>query len=59
MHETVTTLLDALALLLIAAGAAAAVYRWFGWACLAVAGTVLLAGSLLASRRPAPKAPAE
>ena len=41
----ITTLLDVLGLLLLAAGAAAAVFPWLGWAALAVAGVVLLAGS--------------
>ena len=49
MRAILTTLLDALALLLIAAGLAALTYRWIGWACLAVAGVIILAGSALAS----------
>ena len=56
MGELVTTLLDALGLLLIAAGLAALTYRWVGWTCLAVAGVVVLGGSLYASMR-APKGP--
>lgn len=50
MREVLTTALDALALLLIAGGAAAFTYQWIDWACLAVAGVVILAGSMLASR---------
>ena len=50
MVNLATTLLDVLALLLLATGAAAAVYPWFNWACLAVAGAVLLLGSQLAVR---------
>lgn len=45
MRDLVTTLLDALGLLLIAAGVGAAAFRWLSWACLAVAGVVVLAGS--------------
>lgn len=49
--------LDLLALLLVAAGVAAAAYLLIGWACLAVAGVVVYGGSLLgdrAARRPVP-----
>ncbi|MET9734293.1 hypothetical protein ABZZ79_27740 [Streptomyces sp. NPDC006458] len=49
MRERVTTALDAVGLLLVAAGAGAGVYRWLGWAALAVSGAVVLAGSLLAA----------
>lgn len=53
MRAILTTLLDALALLLIAAGLAALTYRWIGWACLAVAGVIILGGSAFAaSERP-------
>lgn len=52
MRDVLTTALDALALLLIAAGVAAFVSQWIGWAALAVAGVVVLAGSMLASRPP-------
>lgn len=45
-----TTLLDVLGVLLVAAGLAAAAYLVIGWACLAVAGVVVLAGSQLAAR---------
>lgn len=50
MRAILTTLLDALALLLIAAGLAALTYRWIGWACLAVAGGIVLVGSAFAAR---------
>ena len=52
MREHLTTALDALGLLLIAAGLAAVAYRWIGWACLAVAGAIVLSGSLFAARDP-------
>lgn len=55
MRAVLTTLLDALALLLIAAGLAALSYRWIGWSCLAVAGVVILLGSALAARPARPK----
>ena len=44
MREVVTTLLDAVGLLLLAAGAAAAVWPWIGYAALAVAGVVVIVG---------------
>lgn len=50
MREHLTTALDSLGLLLIAAGLAALTYRWIGWVCLGVAGVVVLAGSALAAR---------
>ena len=46
----ITTLLDVVGLLLLAAGAAAAVFPVVGWVALAVAGVVLLLGSALAAR---------
>lgn len=49
MREVLTTALDSLGLLLIAAGLSALTYRWIGLACLAVAGVVILVGSSLAS----------
>lgn len=52
MREVLTTALDALGLLLVAAGAGALTYRWVGWAALAVAGVVVLLGSAVASRPP-------
>ncbi len=55
MRELVTTLLDVLGLLLLAAGAGFAASVWIGWAGLAVSGAVVLAGSAFAARvaRPA------
>lgn len=50
MREVLTTALDALGLLLVAAGAGALTYRWVGWAALGVAGVVVLVGSAFASR---------
>lgn len=55
MREVLTTALDALGLLLVAAGAAAFTYQWIGPACLAVAGAVVLLGSLLAATLDQPK----
>lgn len=51
MRGYLTTALDALGLLLFAAGMAALAYRWIGWTCLAVAGAVVLGGSAFASKR--------
>lgn len=48
--KMLTDLLDVLGLLLLAAGAAAAVFPLIGWAALVVAGAVVLAGSQLAER---------
>lgn len=48
-RETITDLLDTLALLLLAAGAGAGASRVIGWAALAVSGLVVLIGSVLAS----------
>jgi hypothetical protein len=45
-----TSLLDVLALLLIAAGVGAALFPVVGWACLAAGGVVLLVGSQVAAR---------
>lgn len=50
MREHMTSWLDALGLLLIAAGAGAGAGTVIGWAGLAVSGTVVLGGSLLAAR---------
>lgn len=55
MRAILTTLLDALALLLIAAGLAALTYQWIGLSCLAVAGVTILFGSALAARPARPK----
>jgi hypothetical protein len=51
-RRTWTDILDFIGILLLAAGAAYATYRWLGMACVAVAGVVVLAGSALASRSP-------
>ena len=45
MHERVTTALDVLGLLLVAAGIGAWVSVWIGWAALSVSGVLVLAGS--------------
>lgn len=50
MRERVTTLLDALGLLLVAGGAWAALWPVIGGAALVAAGGVVLAGSWLAAR---------
>lgn len=54
MRETTTTLLDALGLLLVAAGLGAAAYLVVSWAALAVTGAVVLTGSWLAARQHPP-----
>lgn len=61
MREIVTTALDVLGLLLVAAGLAAAAMPLIGWACLLVAGAVVLAGSTWSHRQgqPAVKAGGE
>lgn len=51
----VTTVLDVIGLLLVSAGVAAATFPFLGWACLAVAGVVVLGGSWLASIEPKAK----
>jgi hypothetical protein len=51
----VTTLLDALGLLLLAAGTAGGLYPLIGTTALAPAGAVVLAGSWLAARQQRPK----
>lgn len=48
----VTTALDVLGLLLVAAGAAAALWVFIGPAALALAGAVVMVGSAVAARRP-------
>lgn len=50
MRDVVTTLLDALGLLLVAAGFGGALWPFLGAAALAVAGLMVLAGSALAAR---------
>lgn len=52
MNDLVTTLLDILALLVLAAGVGAGSAHWIGWWGMAVAGVVILIGSQLASRVP-------
>lgn len=49
MRDVLTTFLDALGLLLVAAGVGATLSEWIGWACLAPAGVVVLAGSAVSS----------
>ncbi|MFG2699541.1 hypothetical protein [Streptomyces sp. NPDC048386] len=51
MRDVMTTALDVTGLLLVAAGAGAAVYPVIEWAALAVSGAVVLAGSWLATRQ--------
>lgn len=55
MRAILTTALDALGLLLIAAGLGALTYQWIGWTCLAVAGAVVLGGSMLAAGQGRPE----
>lgn len=50
MREFITTLLDAVGLLALAAGIGAGAAQWLGWWGLAVAGAVLLVGSGVAAR---------
>lgn len=52
MKSYVTDILEALGLMGLAAGFAAAVYPVLGLSCMAVAGGVLLVGSWIASREP-------
>lgn len=52
MREQLTTWLDVLGLVLIAAGMAAGLYPVFGWASLAAAGGFIIGASALASRPP-------
>ncbi|WP_326677689.1 hypothetical protein [Streptomyces sp. NBC_01237] len=53
MREQMTTWLDMLGLVLIAAGAAAGLHPLIGWASLAAGGAVVLAGSAYAARQTA------
>lgn len=55
MREHLTTALDALGLMLVAAGLAALTYQWIGWACLVIAGVVILGGSFAAATLAQPK----
>jgi hypothetical protein len=52
VRDLVTTALDTLGLLLIAAGVAAGAHRVVGWAGLAAGGVVVLAGSWWYARPP-------
>ncbi len=54
MRDIITTLLDALGLLLVAAGAGAGAYELIGWPAAALSGAVVLGGSWLAARQGAP-----
>jgi hypothetical protein len=51
VRELVTTLLDVLGLLLVAAGVCALLLPWFGWGGLIASGMVVLVGSWWAVRR--------
>lgn len=46
-RDAVTSALDILGLLLFAAGVAAGVFPWLGWASLAVGGVVVVIGSAI------------
>ncbi|MFF0469339.1 hypothetical protein ACFYPX_18145 [Micromonospora zamorensis] len=50
MRDLLTSLLDVLGVLLIAAGVAAALQPLIGWPCLAIAGALLLGASQIAAR---------
>lgn len=60
MRDLLTTVLDAVALLLVAAGVAGGCWQWLGWWALVLAAVPLVVGSQLATwqARPAPR-PAE
>lgn len=55
MRAILTTLLDALGLLLIAAGVAGGAYQWIGLWSLGAAGVIVLGGSLFAAGQAQPK----
>jgi hypothetical protein len=55
VRDLLTTLLDAIGLLAVAAGVGAGAARWVGWFGLAVAGVIVLGGSLLAHARARPE----
>lgn len=55
MREQMTTWLDFLGLVLIAAGTAAGLHPLIGWVSVAAAGAVVLIGSAYASRQTAAK----
>jgi hypothetical protein len=57
VRDVVTNLLDALGLLLLAAGLGAVAYRFIGWPALAVSGVVVLAGSAFADWQARPARP--
>jgi hypothetical protein len=57
VREIVTTALDVLGLLLVAAGLTALLLPWIGWSALAAAGAVVLTGSYLATRQAKPPRP--
>jgi hypothetical protein len=58
VRDLITDLLDVLALLAIAAGVGAGLSPWIGWFGLAVAGVIVLGGSLLVQHRAAPRSDA-
>jgi hypothetical protein len=49
LREVITTVLDTVGVLLLAAGAVAAVFPWIGWAGLAAGGCVVLVASQLSA----------
>lgn len=51
VRDLLTSLLDAVGLLAVAAGVGAGLAPWVGWFGLAVAGVIVLGGSLLADAR--------
>ncbi|MFI6270725.1 hypothetical protein [Micromonospora zamorensis] len=55
MRDLLTSLLDVLGVLLVAAGVAAALQPLIGWSCLAVAGALLLGASQVAARAGRPR----
>jgi hypothetical protein len=55
MRELLTTILDAVGLLLLAAGVGGGLYQWIGLWCLTVSGVVILGGSLFAASQSEPK----
>jgi hypothetical protein len=50
MREVVTTILDVIGLLLVATGVAWILWQWIGPAALVVAGLIVWAGTVIASR---------
>lgn len=55
MRELVTTLLGALAVLVIAAGVGLALFEWAGWWSAVVSGALVLAAAELSDMRDRPK----